>query len=123
MTDPLSLVSPEFVIPLFLLGIIFGGGVMWHFPTTRLGVGPVFFTLALADLMPWLFLIISRAIEFTLYHDPKFANWAASFGTMLMFVVFDLGAVSGIWARGRLAAQHAKRDAVLPHGVHHEHQT
>lgn len=119
MTDVLAFFDPEIAIPLVILGGLFGALVLWHFPNARLSIRAVLFLLVVADVLPWLFIITFRGIEFESGSDPTFAGWYKSIGTALMFLGFDFGAVAGIAIRERIHAHNASRAAVLPHGVHH----
>ena len=120
MTDVLAFFDPEIAIPLAILGVLFGAFVLWHFPTARLGAIPVLFVLLLADVLPWIFIIAFRGIEYQTGSDPTFVTWYRSVGTMLMFFGFDIWAVDGVEVRARVHARNARVHAVLPHGTHHE---
>ena len=122
MTDVLAFFDPEIAIPLVLLGVLFGAGVLWHLPTARqAGPAVLLFSMLVADAIPWLFIIGFRGIEYTSGSDLTFAAWYRSIGTMLMFFGFDFGATAGVVIRERFELRQAKRAAVLPHGVHVRH--
>lgn len=118
MSDLFAFFDPLIAIPLFFIGGIFGAYVLWHFPTARIGARWVLFVLMLADITPWLFIIGFRGIENATGYTDAFPRWYQSFGTMLMFLGFDVGAALGISLRSRVVVWNAKRHAHLPHGAH-----
>lgn len=115
--DLLSFFDLGTALALILVGVAFGIGVLGHLPTS-LQLGPVqsLFFLAIADVMPWVVIIGFRG--FRHYQNPSlYPGWYLSIGTLLMFLVFDLGAASGIAVLDRWERRQ-RRIAVELAGVH-----
>lgn len=94
--DLLSFFDLGTAIALVAVGLAFGIGVLGHLPTSlQLGPAQSLFFLAIADVMPWVVIIGFRGLRH--YQNPDlYPTWYISIGTLLMFLVFDLGAAGGI---------------------------